>query len=185
VGAAPPVTCFEFFELPETIHHGDRIQLGTNVSFEGHFAQGLRMGVWAEPSAKLKAMSQRLVDMQDAALATLRVGAPVHTLADTLERMIDETCPFTADTDPFRFQSCHQLGLDYSEPWLATALDRRRDRAGDKDGPVFREGMVFEIHPNFTVPGLGHVCQGDMAMVTAAGAEWITTYPRGLVVLPG
>jgi Xaa-Pro aminopeptidase len=43
--------------------------------------------------------------------------------------------------------------------------------------------MVFEIHPNFTLPGIGHVCVGDVALVTASGGEWLTRYPRGLVVL--
>jgi Xaa-Pro aminopeptidase len=43
--------------------------------------------------------------------------------------------------------------------------------------------MVIEVHPNFTVPDLGHVCAGDMALVTASGAEWITAFPRGLVEL--
>src|SRR5690606_22539447 len=145
--------------------------------------QELRMAVWGPPSPELQAISERLLAIQDAALETLRVGEPVHTLGDTLERLIDETCPFSAETDPFRFQSCHQLGFDYSEPWLAGALDRRRDRSGDASGPVFEEGMVLEIHPNFTMPGLGHVCAGDMALVTRSGGEWITAYPRGLEVL--
>jgi len=38
---------------------------------------------------------------------------------------------------------------------------------------------VFEIHPNFTVPGLGHVCAGDVAVATARGGEWLTKFPRG------
>ena len=72
------------------------------------------------------------------------------------------------------------LGLDYSEPGLAEALSPRRDKSRDATGPLLRPGMVFEIHPNFTLPALGHVCAGDVALVTETGAEWLTRFPRGI-----
>lgn len=183
VGPNPPVTSFEFFELPERIAPGDRVQLGTTVCLEGHFTQGLRMGVLGEPSAELEAATATLLAIQDAALAEIAPGRPAHLVVDTLERLIVEHCPYTRRTDPFRFQSCHQLGLDYSDAALSEALNPGRDRSADADGPLLREGQVIEIHPNYNLPGLGHVCAGDAAMVTANGAEWITRYPRGLARL--
>jgi len=179
-GPEPPVTYFEMFELPPAIAPGDRVQLGTMVSYEGYFAQGLRIGSRGKPEPELADAAARLIDMQDAALAALIPGRPVHELVDLLESRIDGLCPYTGDSDPFRFQSCHGLGLDYSEPGLAEALSPRRDRSGDASGPLLREGMVFEIHPNFTLPGLGHVCAGDVALVTETGAEWLTRFPRGI-----
>jgi len=179
-GPEPPVTYFEMFELPPTIARGDRVQLGTMVSCEGYFAQGLRIGSRGRPQPELADAAARLIDMQDAALATLVPGRPVHELVDLLEASIDALCPYTRDSDPFRFQSCHGLGLDYSEPGLAEALSPRRDRSRDADGPLLQPGMVFEIHPNFTLPGLGHVCAGDVALVTDTGAEWLTRFPRGI-----
>lgn len=179
-GPAPPVTYFEMFELPPTIAPGDRVQLGTMVSYEGYFAQGLRIGSRGHPAPELADAAARLVDIQDAALAALVPGRPVHELVDLIEARIDAMCPFTRDSDPFRFQSCHGLGLDYSEPGLAEALSPRRDKARDATGPLLRPGQVFEIHPNFTLPGLGHVCAGDVAVVTETGAEWLTRFPRGI-----
>lgn len=179
-GAEPPVTYFEMFELPSTIARGDRVQLGTMVSYDGYFAQGLRIGSRGKPAPELSDAAARLIAMQDAALAALVPGRPVHELVDLLEARIDGLCPYTRDSDPFRFQSCHGLGLDYSEPGLAEALSPRRDRSRDAAGPLLRPGMVFEIHPNFTLPGLGHVCAGDVALVTGTGAEWLTQFPRGI-----
>lgn len=179
-GPEPPVTYFEMFELPPTTAPGDRVQLGTMVSFEGYFAQGLRIGSRGKPAPELSDAAARLLDIQDAALAALVPGRPVHELVDLIEARIDAMCPYTRDSDPFRFQSCHGLGLDYSEPGLAEALSPRRDRSGDASGPLLRPGMVFEIHPNFTLPGLGHVCAGDVALVTETGAEWLTRFPRGI-----
>jgi Xaa-Pro dipeptidase len=179
-GPEPPVTYFEMFELPPRIAPGDRVQLGTMVSFEGYFAQGLRIGSRGKPAPELSDAAARLIDIQDAALAALVPGRPVHELVDLIEARIDAMCPYTRDSDPFRFQSCHGLGLDYSEPGLAEALSPRRDKSRDGDGPLLRPGMVFEIHPNFTLPGLGHVCAGDVALVTETGAEWLTRFPRGI-----
>ena len=75
-------------------------------------------------------------------------------------------------TDPFRFQSCHGLGLSYVEPAMAWDLNATRDRDfDDVDGITITENMVVEIHPNCSMPRLGHVCAGDMALVTSQGAD--------------
>lgn len=179
-GPQPPVTYFEMFELPPTLEQGDRVQLGTMVSHEGYFAQGLRIGSLGPPSTALANMVQRIEAIQDDALALMRPGRPVHELGDLIESRIDAICPYSRENDPFRFQSCHGLGLDYSEPGLAPALSPQRDRSHDARGPVFQPGMVFEIHPNFSLPELGHVCAGDVALVTETGAEWLTRFPRGV-----
>ena len=125
----------------------------------------------------------RLVEMQDRALATLAPGRPMQNLVDRLEADIDAYCPYSRASDPFRFQSCHALGINYAEPSCVTALSPDRDRGADANLPLIRENMIFEIHPNFTLPELGHVCIGDMARVTATGAEWITNTPRELILL--
>lgn len=183
VGANPPVTSFEYFELPETISPGDRVQLGTTVCLEGHFTQALRMAILGEPSQALVEASRTLLDIQDAALAVIAPGQLAHKVSDVLESLIVANCPYTRQTDPFRFQSCHQLGLDYSDPPLAYALSAGRDKRLDASGPKLRVGQVIEIHPNYNLPDLGHVCAGDAAVVSETGAEWLTRYPRGLAVL--
>lgn len=183
VGPNPPITSFEYFELAPTISLGDRVQLGTTVCVEGHFTQGLRMAILGEPSRELVKTVDTLLGIQDAALAVMAPGKPAHAVSDVLESLVDANCPYTRQDDPFRFQSCHQLGLDYSDPPLAYALSASRDKRLDAQGPVLRVGQVVEIHPNYNLPGLGHVCAGDAAVVTETGAEWLTRYPRGLAVL--
>lgn len=183
VGPNPPITSFEYFELTSTISPGDRVQLGTTVCVEGHFTQGLRMAILGEPSRDLSKAAETLIGIQDAALAVMAPGKPAHLISDVLESLIDSNCPYTRQTDPFRFQSCHQLGLDYSDPPLAYALSASRDKRLDEQGPLLSVGQVVEIHPNYNLPGLGHVCAGDAAVVTETGAEWLTRYPRGLAVL--
>ena len=138
------------------------------------------MGVRGSASAELAAWADVLIQIQDAALAVMRPGAPLHSVIDVIEEQYAEHAPFTRETDPFRFQSCHGLGLTYVEPGMARDLNPLRDRSLDDFGVMIEKGMVIEVHPNFTVPGLGCIVAGDMALVTDDGAEWITESPRGI-----
>lgn len=183
IGEKPVTTFMEQIELDGPIGESDRVQLGTSLTYQGYFAQGLRIGVRGKPSARLREYADVLIEIQDAALAAARPGALLHQVSDAIEDAIDRACPYERDQDPFRFQSCHGLGLNYVEPGMARDLNARRDKTLDPAGVRIAENMVIEIHPNFTVPDLGHVCTGDMLLVTASGAEWLTKYPRGLVEL--
>lgn len=182
-GEAPPTTYFELFELNESIGSKDRVQLGATVTYEGHFGQCLRIGARGGISTEMADAWARMIEMQDRALAALVPGAPMQNLVDTLEADIDAFCPYTRATDPFRFQSCHALGINYSDPSYVQAVNPERDRSKDAQLPLIAENQIFEIHPNFTIPGLGHICVGDMALVTATGAKWITNTPREIVRL--
>ncbi|MFD7156591.1 M24 family metallopeptidase [Kribbella sp. NPDC059898] len=180
----PVTTYMEAMEIAKPVGPNDRVQLGTNLSYQGYFAQGLRIGVRGKPSAKLREYAEHLIEIQDAGLAAMVPGAKLHTVSDAIESGIDKFCPYERDKDPFRFQSCHGLGLNYVEPGMARDLNARRDKSRDgEDGVTIVEGMVIEVHPNFTTPEVGHVCAGDMALVTSTGAEWLTKFPRGLFQL--
>jgi Xaa-Pro aminopeptidase len=180
VGERPVTTYMEQMEVTAAVGPEDRVQLGTSLTYQGYFAQSLRIGVRGTPSSALRRYADALLEIQDAALAAMRPGALLHEVSDAIEGGIDRFCPFTRDSDPFRFQSCHGLGLNYVEPGMARDLNARRDRTLDPAGVRMVENMVIEVHPNFTVPEIGHVCAGDMALVTATGAQWLTSFPRGL-----
>ncbi len=180
VGEAPPTTYFEFMELPTEVTSRDRVQMGTTTAYEGYFGQCLRMGVRGTPGRELAEYGEILLNIQDAALAAMRPGEPLHRVIDVIEELYAQHAPYTRETDPFRFQSCHGLGLSYVEPGMARDLNPLRDKSLDPDGVLIEPNMVIEVHPNFTVPGLGCIVAGDMALVTEDGAEWITESPRGI-----
>ncbi|MEK3687046.1 M24 family metallopeptidase [Paenibacillus sp. FSL R10-2736] len=180
IGERPPETYFELFELVEPVGPHSRVQIGTTVCLDGYYSQVLRMGMFSEPSPELQSTSAAIIQMQDAALAKMVPGTPVHELVDVLEEMIDAHCPYTRTTDPFRFQSIHGMGNSYSEPGVAPFLNAGRDKSLDAGSPLVREHMVFEVHPNFTMPELGHVCHGDTAVVGKNGGAWLSKTPRGI-----
>lgn len=183
IGRAPAETYFETFEMADRVQWGDRVQIGTTVMHHGYFSQVLRIGVLGDPSRELVDIAARLIDMQDCALEAMKVGEPVTAIGDVLEDMIDQTCPYQRSADPFRFQSCHALGNSYSEPWSAPFLHADRSRSHDHESPRIAPHQTYEIHPNFTMPGLGHVCTGDVAVVGEQRATWMSTTPRGLIPL--
>jgi Xaa-Pro dipeptidase len=182
-GEMPTTTYMEQMEVVGPIGRRDRVQLGTSLSYGGYFAQGLRIGVRGRPSPALADYAKILLEIQDEALAAMVPGAKLHTVSDAIEAAIDRHCPYERSKDPFRFQSCHGLGLSYAEPGMARDLNARRDKSLDPEGVSIVESMVIEVHPNFTTDTAGHVCAGDMALITKDGAQWITEFPRGLYQL--
>ncbi|MFI0480090.1 M24 family metallopeptidase [Actinomadura sp. 9N215] len=182
-GEAPSTTYFDLRELRDVLADGDRLQIGTTVRHEGFYGQSLRMAVVGDrPQPLLEEHARRLLAVQDEVAALMRPGVPLADAASRMAEFVDGACPYPAGEDPFRFQFCHGLGLSYSEPAM-----RAVSGAGQADprfaDAVFAEGMVVEVHPNYSVPGLGHVCAGDMARVTSTGAVWLTSSERGLVRL--
>lgn len=183
IGERPAETYMQGFELATRVTPADRVQIGTTVMLDGYFSQVLRIGVLAEPAPRLVEVSRALIEMQDRVLEAMRPGRPVTEIGDVLEAMIDDFCPYARWEDPFRFQSCHAMGNSYSEPWSAPFLNPDRDRGRDGAAPAVAAHQAYEIHPNFTLPDLGHVCAGDVGLVTETGAEWISRTPRGLLRL--
>jgi Xaa-Pro aminopeptidase len=183
IGDRPAETYFDMFELLDDVPRTARVQIGATVMADGVFGQVLRIGVFGEPDAQLLTMADELVRLQDAALAAIRPGEPITVIGDVLEAGIDRLTPLSRADDPFRFQSHHAMGASYSEPWAAPFTDAARDRSRDAGAPVLVPGQVYEIHPNFTHPVLGHVCAGDVALVTDDGARWLSRTPRGILRL--
>ncbi|TCO59582.1 M24 family metallopeptidase [Actinocrispum wychmicini] len=177
-GTRPETTYFELTELRAEVAEGHRVQIGTTVAYEGFFGQSLRMGVIGEPTALLAEHAARLTEIQDVAARLMKPGVSLRDFARRITDMVDDACPYDG-TDPFRFQLCHGLGLSYSEPGMrgVSGVAQVDPRFADV---VFAQDMVIEVHPNYSVPGLGHVCAGDMARVTAAGGVWLTRSARGL-----
>ena len=47
---------------------------------------------------------------------------------------------------------------------------------------IVEAGMVFTVEPGVYIPGWGGVRIEDDLLVTAAGAEWLTSVPSDLVI---
>jgi Xaa-Pro aminopeptidase len=73
----------------------------------------------------------------------------------------------------WRHHTGHAIGLRYHEgPFLDTG-----------DETSIEPGMVFTVEPGIYVPGLGGFRHSDTVLVTEAGIEQLTYYPRDLEAL--
>lgn len=182
-GPAPETTYFETRELQAPVQPGDRVQLGTTVRVDGVYGQCLRMGMVGEPSRLLIEHVATLRGIQDRVADLCRPGALLREVHEAITALVDEACPYPPGEDPFRFQLAHGLGLSYSEPGMRAIAGSVED--AELAALRFAEGMVVELHPNYSVPGLGHVCLGDMIEVAEAGPRPLTRSDRALRRLGG
>jgi len=188
-GPAPDWLRNTLWEAKRIVEHGDRVQAGTYVIYEGYWGTGQRIGVKGKPSSDLLRFYQCLCEVQDAGLRELRPGNPVVNVHKAMLRKIAECSPYSGKDDPFRYRPGHGLGMQDSDPpgfdafpqpgtWETTTAT---DAAKVEETKILVEpGMVFELHPNFSVPGLGFLAIGDEVVVTPSGPEVLTKFPREL-----
>ena len=188
--ATGPLPDFMTFTLSpynrQEIRDGDRIQAGTYVTYEGYWGHGIRMGYKGKPNPELSRYFEAILNVQDIGMRELRPGKPLQNVAKAMETAIEEYCPYERGQDLLRFRIGHGLGLNYADPLVSDAFPLPEHWSA---GPVNREetellaqpGMVIELHPNFSVPALGIVAIGDMVLVTDAGTELLTKFPRELL----
>jgi Xaa-Pro dipeptidase len=158
---------------------GDRLVASTYVVYRGYWAHGMRMAVKGPPTVDVRRHYDRLLEVQDAGLRALTPGRPLHEAAEAMEDLIAECSPLAKSEDVFRFRTGHGLGLQYAEPMVS---DEFTTSPGHPEAECHKitAGMILEIHPNFTVPGIGFFCVGDTVLVTPTGAELLTSFPREL-----
>ncbi len=186
-GPAPEYIYHEPEYLHRPILDGEQFHSGTYVVFKGYWAHELRMGVKGKITPEMRRHFELALEVQTAGLNALKPGRPLRDVAMAMEKLIDGYSPYTKKTDPFRFRQGHGLGLEYSDPFVTEAL-----QVGEPGPKVYRTeseleeeviaepGMIMELHPNFNTEKLGKTFLGDMVLVTEAGPEILTGFPREL-----
>jgi len=186
-GPEPDYARADLWEHQRQLQDDDRINAGTYVVYEGYWAHGLRMAIKGKATPELTHYVEAVREAQDAGIEALKPGRSLAEVYGAMHAVIEEHCPITAEEDTFRFRPGHGLGLDYAEPPITRAFPQASHwsilaKEGErKEAPLtVQPGMVLELHPNFTVPGLGMMCMGDVALVTPSGVELLTKIPRQL-----
>ena len=192
-GPEPDFITIKLSHNMRQLQGGDRIQAGTYVVYDGYWGHGLGMGIKGKASPELKHYFDAILEVQNAGIRRLKPGARLRDAVNAMEAAIDEYCPLTWEEDPLRFHPGHGLGLSYYDPLVTDAFPQsahfsdsgRTDRGGTWRGQKATDlkvqaGMVIELHPNFSVPGLGIICIGDVVLVTESGVELLTKFPREL-----
>ena len=142
---------------------GDVCRIDVGASYDGYLAHITRSVVvpGAEPAPALGRALEVVRAAQQAALNAVRPG----NTAEGVDRAARQVVSAAGLGQHFPHRTGRGLGLDAHEPPYLV----------EGNGEPLRPGMVFTLEPGLYLPGVGGVRLADVVLVTAAGAEVLTT----------
>jgi Xaa-Pro dipeptidase len=148
---------------------GDVLVTGAGAPVWGYLSELERTMVLGEPTVEQAEMFAHMLALQDLALEAIRPGRACAEV-DIAVRAYFEEHDLWAH---WRHHTGHAIGLRYHEgPFLDSG-----------DDTEIRPGMVFTVEPGLYSPELGGFRHSDTVLVTNAGSEVLTYYPRDLASL--
>jgi Xaa-Pro dipeptidase len=152
------------------LREGELILLDWGGSVHGYFSDLTRVYVCGKPEPELARIAEVVEEANSAARAEAGPGIAAGTV-DVAARKVIEAAGYGPK---FIHRTGHGLGLQaHEEPYIR----------GDNSQKL-EPGMTFTIEPGIYLPGRGGVRIEDDIVITADGAESLSTLPRNLVSLP-
>jgi Xaa-Pro aminopeptidase len=152
------------------IRAGELVVVDTGARVDGYCSDITRTFAAGEPPDDLRRVYEVVLAAQLAGLAAVRPGAHGQRDVDAAARAVITEA---GHGEQFGHGTGHGVGLEVHE---APSLGRTR---GDR----LEEGMICTVEPGIYVEGLAGVRIEDTVVVTATGAERLTTYPKDLQVI--
>ena len=152
---------------------GDQVLFGTALTVDGCYGHAIRMGVVGEPAERDLRFHNTVCAMQQSAFDAARTGARLTDLQSASDRVFQSGFPEIDVDAPLQFRLAHGLGHSYDEAAVSQSFRHPYDKVASAslaDTPV-ETGMLFELHPNFFIPGEGGAAIGDMVLITERGAR--------------
>jgi Xaa-Pro dipeptidase len=151
------------------IRAGDTLLFDFGAAFDGYNADITRTFFVGEPAAEARALYETVLEANRIGHAAVRPGVTAGAVDDAVMSFLERSRFVEGDL----IKTGHGLGLDVHE---APQIMRGNDT-------VLAPGMVFTIEPGLYLPGRRGVRIEDDVVVTAAGSESLTRFPRELRVL--
>jgi len=126
-----------------------------------------RMFFIKEVSDEAARVQQAAIDAQQAAIAAIRPGVTAETIAEAANVVYRERGYETG------YRTGRSIGMSY--------LEAPELKAGDRT--VLRPGMTFAVDGGISVDGRLGGRIGDSIVVTETGADYLTDYPREILVV--
>lgn len=145
---------------------GDTFMLSLGCAVGGRFIEGERTFVLGEPTAQQRRYHDAIHAAQLRGRETIRAGLECREA----NRLCLDVIRDAGLGEYIRHRQGHGIGLGMHEaPWLE-----------DGDATQLEAGMVVSNEPGIYVPGHAGYRISDSMLVTATGAEPLTTFPRSL-----
>ena len=148
------------------MHEGDTLVTGAGAGVGGYGSELERTMFLGEPSSEQVTYFHHMVALQDVALSALRPGIA----CSEVDRAVRAEYESRGLTSYWLHHVGHAMGLlGHEAPFLDIG-----------DSTIIEPGMVFCVEPGLYVSGLGGFRHSDTVVITDAGFEFITYYPRQL-----
>jgi Xaa-Pro aminopeptidase len=167
-------------ESRRTPEFGDQVLFGVALTVDGHWGHGIRMGSIGAQKPEHRELVDHVEAMLSAGVGALSPGLALTGVEAAMETVFARRVGPTYGDRVRRFRNGHGLGFSYEEPLTSAAFRQHFDPASPPSaGSIdLAPGMVFELHPNIFVAGLGGAALGEMMLVTATGPEFLLHHPR-------
>jgi Xaa-Pro aminopeptidase len=144
------------------VREGDLVVLAAGVLADGYVAEVARTLCVGEPSDAVRTLYRRRDDLWDRLLDACRPGATTSALLDAYPQAGE---PLPA------MPVAHGLGLGFDPPVVSPRL------RATAEAEVLEEGMVLAVTAYVWEPGVGAVLTRDAVLITADGAEVLSSAP--------
>jgi Xaa-Pro dipeptidase len=148
---------------------GDLLVIDFGAVYGGYCADITRTFAVGEPPAEFARIHQVTMQANAAGLAAARPGVPAGDVDRAARSLIE-----SAGYGPyFTHRTGHGLGTEpHEEPYIYA-----------ENTLLLEPGMVFTIEPGIYLPGQAGARVEDDVVITASGAESLSTMPRELIVV--
>lgn len=156
-------------ESPKRLRAGDSIMFDVGCVVDGYCSDFGRSAFVGEPPARYIELHETVLEAQRAGMEAMRAGdATCESIVPVVQDVLSK-----AGYPPTIPQVGHAIGLTVHEnPILLMG-----------DTTVIQSGMTFTVEPTVRVPDWYTNRVEDILLVTDAGAEYLTKYPRDLHII--
>ena len=144
------------------VRDGDLVVLSAGVLADGYVAEVARTLVVGEPSDAVTALYRRRDELWDMLVAACRPGTTTSALLDAYQHAGEELPAMPV---------AHGLGLGFDPPVVSPGLRTTAET------DVLEQGMVLALTAYVWEQGVGAVLTRDAVLITADGAEILSTVP--------
>jgi Xaa-Pro aminopeptidase len=148
------------------IRTGDLVTFDFGAEANGYFSDITRTLCVGRPSAKQREVHALVLQAQSAAIQSIRVGARCKSVDGAAREIIRRA----GHGSHFGHGTGHGIGLMVHEGPSVSPLS----------SDTVEKDMVFTVEPGVYIPGWGGVRIEDMVLVTAKGAQTLTTLSKEL-----
>jgi Xaa-Pro dipeptidase len=176
--AGPRSSCF-FSVGHEPLERGDLIRLDVGCRYQHYFADTARTAVVGEPTREQARAYGAIRRGVQVACERIRPGVRVSEVFDLCLGTIR-----ASGLPAFERHHCgHSIGLELYEPPMVIGGGRTSDVFAAGPDRALEPGMLVNIEAPLYHLGFGGMNVEDTLLVTAEGAEWLTSLDREICVL--